>query len=331
MITETLINALLERAMASGALLERLETKVDAQTVGKLRGALRSLQTAAHQQEGVALAVQMALNSFTECAEYFRSLIASFESELDFDRKFKRRSKVGRVVGWGQFLKGSVRDLLGLGEGQLNKLLWFEVERIDCINLLILSEVGRIACMAELNFDEKTISRDLDRLCSTDFDVDPDPFMERVVELGMLPSHVTRMERLDFVKHYGAALDYDDLQPSDERREMKAFVIEHYGSTIAEVRKNNPGYRLICRQAGREPNDLDDYVDMVMTCAAEDEGLVDRLEDWAEKKLLYWADKDMMDAWAQAFFRYAALRTLLKTKGRPSNLLSAVASGGIVG
>ncbi len=329
MITDRLVNALLNSAMASVALLERLEAKVDAQAIGKLRGAFRSLQMAGEQRKGTALAVQMALSSFTECAEYFRSLIASLNSELSFDRKLERRSKAGKILGWGRFMAGSVRDLLGLGEGQLNKQLWLELERIDCINLLMLSEVGRIAYMAELDYDTNILSRDLDRLRSTDFGVDPDPYLEKIVELGMLPAHIARMERRELTQHYGAVLDYGDVQPRDERQDMKTFVIEHYGNTINEIKKNNPGYRLICRQAGREPNDLDDYVDMVMVYAAENEDLVNRLGDWGEKKLLYWADKDMLHSWTQAFFRYAALKTLLKANQIPRKLLTAVASGSL--
>lgn len=332
MITDKLVNALLESAMASLALLERLEAKVDAQAVGKLRGAFRSLQMACEQKNGTDLAVQMALTSFTESAEYFRSLIASLNSELSFDRKFERRSKVGKILGWGKFAAGSVRDLLGLGQGRLSKLLWHEIERIDCINLLILAEIGRIACMAELGFEAKIVSRDLDLLRTTDFDVDADPYLERIVELGMLPAHVAGMESRDFAGHYGAALDYSDVLPRDERAEMKAFVVEHYGTKVSDIKQNNAtGYRSICLQAGREPVDVDDYVDMIMAGAAENKDLMDKMEDWGEKKLLYWADKDMLDKWAQAFFRYASLRTVLKANQKPRQLFQSVAAGALSG
>ena len=79
--------------------------------------------------------------------------------------------------------------------------------------------------MDALDYDANIISRDLDNLCSTDFDVDPDPFLERIVDLGMLPAHVARMERGKFEKHFGAVLNYGDVQIGDERQEMKAFVI----------------------------------------------------------------------------------------------------------
>jgi len=332
MITDKLVNALLESAMASLALLERLEAKVDAQAIGKLRGAFRSLQMAGEQKKGTELAVQMALGSFTESAEYFRSLIASLNSELSFDRKFERRSKVGKIMGWGKFAAGSVRDLLGLGQGRLNKLLWHEIERIDCINLLILSEIGRIACLAELHFDAKIVSRDLDLLRTTEFDVDPDPYLERIVELGLLPDQVTVMEGHEFARHYGAVLKQSDVRPMDEREEMKAFVIEHYGTTVSDIKqKNQAGYRSICLQANREPVDVDDYVDMVMAHAAENEGLLDKMEDWGEKKFLYWADKDMLDKWSQAFFRYASLQTVLKANKNPRQLFGSVAAGALAG
>ncbi|MBU0908043.1 MAG: hypothetical protein KKA54_15180 [Proteobacteria bacterium] len=332
MITDKLVNALLESAMASFALLERLEAKVDAQAIGKLRGAFRSLQMAGEKKKGTELAVQMALGSFTESAEYFRSLIASLNGELSFDRKFERRSKVGKILGWGKFAAGSVRDLLGLGQGRLNKMLWHEIERIDCINLLMLAEIGRIACMAELDFEAKIVSRDLDLLRSIDFDVDSDPFLERIVELGLLPAHVAGMESREFVRHYGAVLKPDDVRSMDERDEMKAFVIEHYGTMVSDIKQNNPaGYKSFCLQAGREPVDVDDYVDMVMAHSAENDGLLDKMEDWGEKKILYWADKDMLDKWAQAFFRYASLQTVLKACNHPRRLFASVAAGALAG
>ncbi|MCK9294875.1 MAG: hypothetical protein M0P70_07295 [Desulfobulbaceae bacterium] len=332
MITDKLVNALLESAMASLALLERLEAKVDAQAIGKLRGAFRSLQMAGEQKKGRELAVQMALGSFTESGEYFRSLIASLNSELSFDRKFDRRSKVGQLLGWGKFAAGSVRDLLGLGQGRLNKLLWHEIERIDCINLLMLAEIGRIACLAELDFDGQIVSRDLDLLRSTDFDVDADPFLERIVALGLLPAPVAAMKNGEFARHYGAVLKYSDVRPLDARAEMKAFVLERYGATVSDIKRNNPaGYRSICLQANREPVDVNDYVDMVMARAAENEDLMDKIEDWGERKLLYWADQDMLDKWAQAFFRYAALQTVLKANKNPRQLFGSVAAGALAG
>ncbi|MCG2750157.1 MAG: hypothetical protein L6365_21820 [Desulfobulbaceae bacterium] len=192
----------------------------------------------------------MALGSFTESAEYFRSLIASLSSELSFDRKLERPSKVGKILGWGKFAAGSVRDLLGLGQGRLNKMLWYEIERIDCVNLLIPLEIGRIACMAELDFDAKTVSRDLDLLRSTDFDMDADPFLERIVGLGPLTAHVAGMKSREFARHYGAVLHYSDVRPRGARDEMKAFVIGRYGTTVSDIKKNNPaGYRSIFMQA----------------------------------------------------------------------------------
>lgn len=328
MITDKLVRVLLESAMDSLAVLERLEAKVDAQAIGKLRGAFRSLEMAGKQREGTAVAVQMALSSLTESAEYFRSLIASFDSELNFQGKLKRGTQAGRVMGWGRFIAGSVRDLLGLGGGQLNKLLWFEVKKIDCVNLLMLSEIGRLACMEALDYDAAIISRDLDSLCAIDFDVDSDPYLEHIVERGMLPTQIAHMGEREFEQHFGAVLDYRDVQPRDERQEMKAFVVEHYGSNIDEIKKNNPGYRSICRQAGREPNDLDDYVDMAMRLAAEDEDFVDKLGDWGEKKFLYWGEKDILHTWIEAFFRYAALRTLLKANQTPRKLIAALGTRG---
>jgi hypothetical protein len=329
MIADKLVSVLLESAMDSLALLERLEAKVDAQAIGKLRGAFRSLETAGQQRDGAALAIQMALSSFTESAEYFRSLITSINSELGFDRKLARRTKVGKVLGWGKYMAGSVRDLVGLGGGQLNKHLRLEAERIDCVNLLMLSEIGRIACMDALDFDAKVVSRNLDSLRSADFEVDPDPYLGGIVKQGMLPSHVARMEGREFEQHYGEVLDYDALQPTDERQEMKAFVIEHYGSTIDEIKESNPGYKSVCLEAGREPTDLDDYVDMVMARSTADERFFDKLEEWGGKKFLYWADKDILHTWTQAFFRYAALRTLLTAHRVPRELLAAVASRGL--
>jgi hypothetical protein len=70
---------------------------------------------------------------------------------------------------------------------------------------------------------------------------------------------------------------------------------------------------------------------MIMIHAAENEDLFDRLDDWVEKKILFWADKDMLYAWTQAFFRYAALRTLLKRNQTPKQLLAAAASCGLSG
>lgn len=332
MITDKLVNALLESAMASLALLERLEAKVDAQAIGKLRGAFRSLQMAGERKTGTELAVQMALGSFTESAEYFRSLIASLTSELSFDRRLERRSRMGKFLGWGKFAAGSVRDLLGLGQGRLNKLLWHEIERIDCINLLMLAEIGRIACLAELGFDGKIVSRDLDQLRATDFAVDADPYLERIVDLGLLPAPIAAMKNGEFARHYGAVLKYGDVRPVDARTEMKAFVIERYGATVSDIKRNNPaGYRSICLQANREPVDVDDYVDMVMARAAENEDLMDKIEDWGERKMLYWADQDMLDKWAQAFFRYAALQTVLKASKNPRQLFGAVAAGALAG
>jgi len=332
MITDKLVNALLESAMASLALLERLEAKVDAQAIGKLRGAFRSLQMAGERKKGTELAVQMALGSFTESAEYFRSLISSLSSELSFDRGLERRSRLGKILGWGKFAAGSVRDLIGLGQGRLNKLLWHEIERIDCVNLLMLSEIGRIACMAELDCDGKIVARDLDLLCSTDFEVDADPYLERIVELGLLPAHVAAMKSREFAHHYGAVLKYSEVRPMDAREEMKAFVIDHYGNTVSDIKqKNSAGYRSICLQANREPVDVDDYVGMVLAHAAENEDLMDKMEEWGEKKLLYWADKDMLDKWAQAFFRYAALQTVLKANRNPRQLFGSVAAGALAG
>ena len=329
MITDKLVNALLQSALSSIALLERLEAKVDAQAVGKLRGAFRSLQTASEQREGAATVIQMALGSFTESAEYFRALIESIGHELNVDRRLEKQSAVGKVFGWGKLALGSVRDLVGVGGGELNKQLWLEIQRTDCVNLLILSEIGRIACMTELNYDESVIARELDQLTGADFEVDPDPYLDRVVALGQLPAQVARMDRQAFLRSYGAVVDYRDTQPGDERREMKEFIVENYGSSVDEIKRNNPGYGSICRRAGREPENLDDYVAMVMTHAAEDEDLEDKVLDWAETKILYWADRDMLSTWAGVFFRYAALRTLLATNREPQKLLTRVASGGL--
>ena len=76
---------------------------------------------------------------------------------------------------------------------------------------------------------------------------------------------------------------------------------------------------------------MDDYVDMVLARAAEDEGWLDKIEDWGEKKFLYWADKDMLDKWAQAFFRYAALQTVLKANKNARQLFASVAAGALTG
>jgi len=155
--------------------------------------------------------------------------------------------------------------------------------------------------------------------------------LESIIERGMLPSDVTRMRRQEFKQRFGAVLEYSSIQPRDEREEMKAFVIEQYGNNLSAIKRNNPGYRSICYQAGREPNDLDDYVDMVMQLADEDEDLVEKLADWGEKKFLYWAEKGLLNTWMEAFFRYAALKTLLATNSTPQNLLTAVGVQGLPG
>lgn len=320
-IAGKLVFVLLASAMDSLALLERIEAKIDAQAMGKLRGAFRSLQLAAEQRTGTQVAVQMALGSLTESTEYFRSLIAAFDKEMNFEG---RGTGAGKVLHWGGFLAGSVRDLLGLGGGQLNKLLRLEVEKIHCVNLVMLSEVGRIACMDALDFDSRLVARDLATLRATDWAIDDsDLFLESAVRRGTFPAPISRMSRTEFERCFGSVLKYTDVHPPDERQAMKEFVIEHYGSTIEEIRKKNPGYRSICHEAGREPGDLDEYVDFVMAARSGDD-LVDKLGDWAEKKVLYWAEKDMLRVWCEAFLRYAALRTLLASNHSPRKLLAAV-------
>jgi len=170
-IFKKVICELLKPIDESIQLLKRIEVKMDTQAYSNLKGALNSLNSVLLVTPVDEIMIKSILLSLSKSSVYFKALIEqskmsieNYESFLDGEKK----------ISW---IKGNLEYIKLAKNGFSKTLHTFYFEIANDSTLYINSEIGRIICMAALNYQVEQVNKSIKELrsnrgCSERFEIE---------------------------------------------------------------------------------------------------------------------------------------------------------------
>lgn len=210
MITREIINkilkAILEPINQSLSMLKKIDAKLDAQAISKLRAALDALQMSQMLPESDKTTLTMALSSLNESKIYFTMLAEQVEQQQE-----RQLTGACAIV---QYITKSVRDLIGLRGGALSKTINLQLEMFNYQTLAILAQVGKLSCMAALHVANDHLTNEFRVLqdMSIDIDLEREIIIPLAKKRSLVPQKIISLSEADFMSSYGSAMSPADFE-----------------------------------------------------------------------------------------------------------------------